>query len=206
MFKTLSPIHFSTTLYRLYPKTSLNQTYTLLTFISYTQHQDERKGGDKMKKLNGFVLIAVLLVALIAFSANVFAATNSTVLPAPTTSQTEKDANEADEVETATEVAKEKLEKATEVNDVDDAVTAAFITDVSTYFKIAEPEVVKLNTTGSEQGEIFFTCYFASETKKPTSEIAQLKADGKGWGEIAKENNLKPGSHGRAMGQFRSGK
>ena len=75
---------------------------------------------------------------------------------------------------------------------------------LSVFFNVAEAEVEKLNTDGVEQGEMVFTCYFASQTQKAISEIAQMKAEGKGWGEIVNENNLKPGSHGRAMGAFRS--
>jgi hypothetical protein len=158
-----------------------------------------------MNKTKSLALIAALLIGVFAFSATTFAASNTTPSPTPAVSEA-AEIDEDDSVEDINDVKPEPATtKADTDNDIDDIVTPTFITDVSTYFSVTETEVEKLNTTGAEQGEIFFTCYFASQTKKSTSEIAQLKTDGKGWGEIAKENNLKPGSHGRAMGAFRSG-
>lgn len=158
-----------------------------------------------MKKIKCLALITALLVGVFAFSATSFA--ESTTTPSPTTAVSE--AAEIDEDDLADDIDEAKPDPASTAvdadNDADDIVTPTFITDVSTFFSVAETEVEKLNIAGAEQGEIFFTCYFASQTQKSTSEIAQLKADGKGWGEIAKDNNLKPGSHGRAMGSFRSG-
>jgi hypothetical protein len=158
-----------------------------------------------MKKIKFLALITALLVAVFALSVTSFAETTTTSSTTPAVSE----APEIDEDDSAEDINDVKSDPASPEadtdNDADDIVTPTFISDVSKYFGVAESEVETLNTAGVEQGEIFFTCYFASQTQKSTSEIAQLKADGKGWGEIAKENNLKPGSHGRAMGAFRSG-
>jgi hypothetical protein len=163
-----------------------------------------------MKKIKLIALITVLFVCVFAVSAISFAETTAGTQAAQPTAPAVSEADEIDEVDPVESIEVEKPDlTSTEIdtdNDTDDIVTPAFITDVSTYFGVAETEVANLNTAGAEQGEIFFTCYFATQTQKTTSEIAQLKADGKGWGEIAKANNLKPGSHGRAMGAFRSGK
>jgi hypothetical protein len=158
-----------------------------------------------MKKIKCLALITALFVGVFAFSTISFAETTAASSPELAVNE----AAEIDEDDSAEDINDVKPDPAsTEAdtdNDADDIVTPTFITDVSTYFSVAETEVEKLNTAGAEQGEIFFTCYFASQTQKSTSEIAQLKATGKGWGEIAKDNNLHPGSHGRAMGAFRSG-
>ncbi len=73
-------------------------------------------------------------------------------------------------------------------------------------FSVSEEEISLLNVDSVEKGELFFTFYFANKSGVPAAEIARLKKDGKGWGEMNNEFNLAPGSHGKAMGKLSSGR
>jgi hypothetical protein len=87
-----------------------------------------------------------------------------------------------------------------------ETVTADFISQVSQHFAVPQQEVEKANVSGIEQGELFFTFFFANKSGKTPEEISKLKVEGKGWGEMVKGFNLGPGAHGKAMGEFRSKK
>ena len=142
--------------------------------------------------------ILLVLLLVLVFSTNVFA-TGTETTPEATP---EVEATEAPEVEAA-----EAPEVETpDVADADDVITSTFITETATYFAIPETDVQSVVTMGSEQGEVFFTCFFAKQSGKTTAEITAQKEGGKGWGEMVKEFNLSPGSHGREMGKFRSGR
>lgn len=85
-------------------------------------------------------------------------------------------------------------------------MTPDFISKVSQYFAITQQDVEKANISDIEQGELFFTFFFANKAGKTPDEIGKLKAEGKGWGQMVKDFNLEPGAHGKAIGKFRSEK
>lgn len=73
----------------------------------------------------------------------------------------------------------------------------AFKIDMVRTYGVAEAKIDDLVVTfGMSAGDIFMTLELAKHSKKPIADIAAIykKNSGKGWGVIAKELGIKPGS------------
>jgi hypothetical protein len=71
----------------------------------------------------------------------------------------------------------------------------AFVTDATNTFNVAKDKVESL-IKSMDPGDVYMTLQTSQVINKPVEEVkeAYLKAKDKGWGEIAKELGIKPGS------------
>jgi hypothetical protein len=71
-----------------------------------------------------------------------------------------------------------------------------FNADMATTYKVPETKVETMTKDGMKPGDIFMACEVAKLTKKPVEEVVKVYQVNKkkGWGAIAKELGIKPGS------------
>lgn len=71
-----------------------------------------------------------------------------------------------------------------------------FSKDMSTTYKVPETQVKTMSESGMKSGDIFMVLETSKITKKPVDEVSKVYQANKqkGWGAIAKELGIKPGS------------
>jgi hypothetical protein len=76
------------------------------------------------------------------------------------------------------------------------ADTTGFFAGVSLDFGLPQAQIQLAASSGMQPGEVYIAAGFAQVSKQPMPKIIALwkKHKGKGWGAVAKELNIKPGS------------
>ena len=72
----------------------------------------------------------------------------------------------------------------------------SFAADLSAEFGIPASKLSEMRTAGMSNGDLYFACELSRQAKKPIDAVIDQykKNKGKGWGAIAKELGVKPGS------------